>query len=116
MPRSLAAIPAFAVALFAGFAWHLAAERFAVRLGAADLAPAIGLLLGAITALTLWRRNAADQLEASLARLVCPACGAHLTTEHEHAGDTHPGGLLTWSCPACGYAHAAALTCEECDR
>lgn len=116
MPRSLAAVPAFAVALIAGSAWYLAGERFAVRLGATEIAPAVGLLLGALTALTLWRRNAADQLEMSLRRLACPACSARLATEHEHAGGAYPQGLMTWSCTACDYAHATALTCKECAR
>lgn len=116
MPRSLAALPAFAIALLAGGAWYWAGERVATRLGAAEVAPAAGLLVGAVIGLTLWRRNVADEVEASLRRLACPACGARLTLAHEHAGDAQPGGLTSWACAACGYAHAAALTCEECAR
>jgi ribosomal protein S27AE len=116
MRRSLSALPAFAIALLAAAAWYWAGERVALRLGAAEFAPAARLLVGAVIGLTLWRRNATDELETSLRRLVCPACGARLAAEHEHAGDAQPDGLTAWSCAACGYAHAAALTCKECDR
>ena len=98
----------------AGAAWYLAGERIAIRLGQDEVAPAVGILLGAVTALTLWRRNAADQLDASLRRLVCPACRGPLETSHEHAGEVQPGGLQAWTCASCGYAHASTLTCAEC--
>jgi len=112
--RRLTNLPGVAIALFAGSTWAIAADRIAHRLGGHEVAPAVGLLAGVVIALALWRRDAADTLEASLLRMRCPSCGATLTSTHEHAGDVHPGGLREWDCSACGYAHAMPLTCVDC--
>ena len=114
MLRVLHEAPAVAVALLAGGAWYLATTRIMFRLGVEDAANVIGVLTaGAITA-SLWRRSAADSVQASLVRLVCPRCGSRLTSTHEHVSSAQPGGLQEWSCARCGYAHAEALTCEGC--
>jgi hypothetical protein len=112
--QRLKSLPGVAIALFAGSAWALAADRVASRLGAHEAAPALGMLAGVVIALALWRRDAADTLEASLLRMRCPSCGGALTSAHDHAGERHPGGLREWNCAACGFAHAVPLTCVDC--
>jgi ribosomal protein S27AE len=112
--RALREAPSLAVAMLAGGAWYVAATRIMFRLGSEDAANVIGLLTGGVITAALWRRSAADSLHASLERLACPRCGGPLGTAHEHVSVALPGGLQEWTCAACGYAHAEALTCEGC--
>jgi hypothetical protein len=105
--RALGWLP---LALAAGGAWFLAAERIMHRLGAGDAAAGVGLLAALAVVVTLARWTAADAARASLAALRCPRCAGALHSDLElpRAGAAHPG-LRHWSCARCGYAHAESL-------
>ena len=115
MPRAAPMLGWIALAIVASGAWYLTGSRLARLWGLNDAAPAIGLLVAVLVALTLWRWALTDRRESSLAEQRCPDCGATLHPHHEHA---RPGGiavgLARWDCGRCGYAHVEALTCAEC--
>ena len=115
MPRAAPTLAWIALAVVASVGWYLTATRLSRIWGLNNAAPAIGLLVAVLVALTLWRWALTDRRERSLAEQRCPGCDTTLQPRHEHA---RPGGiavgLARWDCGRCGYSHVEALTCADC--
>ena len=99
----------------ASAAWFVTAVRLTRIWGPREEAPAIGLLVAAAVALTLWRWARVDREQRALTELRCPRCWETLQCSHDHArADGLAEGVVRWSCERCGYQHAEALTCPDC--
>lgn len=115
MPRPAASLWWLALGLTASAAWFVTASRLAHAWGLGDAAPALGLAVAAVVALTLWRWSRVDREQMSLARLRCPRCSGALDMRHEHARPAEDaGGVQCWTCGRCGYERVERLTCAEC--
>ncbi len=102
------------LAVVAPAAWFVTATRLMRLGGLHEAAPAIGLLVAAAIAVTLWRWAQTDREQIALAELRCPRCRATLDVRHEHARPAAASGVQQWTCSGCGYEHAEALTCAQC--
>jgi hypothetical protein len=102
------------LAVVAPAAWFVTAAGLMRLWGLHEAAPAIGVLVAAAVAVTLWRWAQTDREQIALAELRCPRCRAALDVRHEHARPAAASGVQQWTCSGCGYEHAEALTCAQC--
>jgi hypothetical protein len=102
------------IALAAGV-WFVTGTRISYRLGLDAAAPAIGVIVSAAVATTIWRWGRADREVAALAQGACPRCHAPVVEHHEHARPgSAVGGVTAWRCADCGFERIETLTCERC--
>ena len=115
--RYAAALAWGALITLAAGAWFVTGTRVSARLGFDAAAPAIGVIVAAAVAVTIWRWGRADRDAVALERGRCPRCRAPIATRHQHAlPGTQRQGRIEWRCAtaACGFERIEPLTCERC--